>query len=205
MSSLLPSNATALEQAAAQALAEIERVNIPLRQLWNPETCPISLLPYLAWAFSVDRWDASWAEPVKREVVRSAFYVHRRKGTISALRRVVEPLGYLLRVEEWWETDPQGTPGTFRIDIGVLESGITEDTYIELERLIDDAKPLARHLVGLAIKLESRGKIHLAAASVGGDEMTVYPHSPGPIEVSATAHPTFAQHIIDTVSVRHHD
>ena len=49
-----------LEQRAAEALAEIRRVPIPLRDLLSPERCPEPLLPYLAWAFSVDRWHASW-------------------------------------------------------------------------------------------------------------------------------------------------
>ncbi|GHK16942.1 hypothetical protein ECZU03_07310 [Escherichia coli] len=30
---------------------------VPLRTLWNWRTCPVKLLPYLAWALSVDRWD----------------------------------------------------------------------------------------------------------------------------------------------------
>lgn len=41
--------------------------------------------------------------------------------------------------------------GTFRLDIGVLESGITEEMYLEMERLIADAKPASRHLIGLNI------------------------------------------------------
>lgn len=200
---LLPPNATPLERAAATALAELERVPVPLRTLWDPDTCPAHLLPYLAWAFSVDRWDESWSDAAKREVIKASFYVHQRKGTISALRRVVEPLGYLLRVEEWWQTDPPGPRGTFRIDIGVLEHGITEATFAELERLIDDAKPLTRHLVGLAIKLESRGACYVGATSYGGDELTVYPFDPGPIEVGGRLPAGLGQHTIDTVSVNH--
>lgn len=34
----------------------------------------------------------------------------------------------------------------FRLDIGVHDQGITEETYLELERLISDAKPCSRHL-----------------------------------------------------------
>lgn len=151
----------------------------------------------------MDRWDESWSESVKREVVKSSFYVHKKKGTISALRRVVEPLGYLLRVEEWWQTEPEGPAGTFRVDIGVLDTGITEETFDELERLIDDAKPLTRHLIGLAIKLESQGQLYMGATSYSGDEMTVYPFDPGPIEIGAEAYAGFGQHIIDTVSVTH--
>lgn len=51
----------------------------------------------------MDRWDEGWAESVKRQVVSDAFYIHQHKGTISAIRRVVEPFGFLIRVIEWWK------------------------------------------------------------------------------------------------------
>lgn len=54
-SDLLPTGSSPLERAAAIALAEIERIPVPIRQLWHPDKCPVRLLPYLAWAFSVDR------------------------------------------------------------------------------------------------------------------------------------------------------
>src|SRR5690606_31567944 len=136
---LLPGNATELERNAAQALAQIQRVPIPLRELWNPDTCPVELLPYLAWAFSVDRWSQAWPESAKRAAIRAAYFIHAHKGTIGALRRVVEPLGYLIEVLESWEEVPAGVPGTFRLLIGVLDTGIDEAMYQELTFLIDDA------------------------------------------------------------------
>ena len=199
---LLPGNATELERLAAQALAQIERVPVPLRDLWNPDACPVALLPYLAWAFSVDRWSQSWPESAKRNAIKAAYFIHSRKGTIGALRRVVEPLGYLIEVREWWEELPLGVPGTFRLLIGVLDTGITEAMYQELTWLIDDAKPLSRHLVGLAIGLEVRGAPYIGAASIDGEILTVYPYAPGPIEVSSSALLfTGAEHSIDTMSV----
>ena len=199
---LLPGNATELEHLAAQALAQIERVPVPLRDLWNPDTCPVALLPYLAWAFSVDRWSQSWPESAKRNSIKAAYFIHSRKGTIGALRRVVEPLGYLIEVREWWEELPEGVPGTFRLLIGVLDTGITEAMYQELTWLIDDAKPLSRHLIGLAIGLEVRGSTYVAAAGLSGETITVYPYAPGPIEVSAPAVLVGGiAHIIDTMSV----
>lgn len=199
---LLPGNATELERNAAQALAQIERVPIPLRELWNPDTCPVELLPYLAWAFSVDRWSPAWPESAKRAAIRSAYFIHAHKGTIGALRRVVEPLGYLIEVREWWEEAPLGVPGTFRLMIGVLDSGITEAMYQELTWLIDDAKPLTRHLVGLAIGLEVRGRTYIGAAAMDGETLTVYPYAPGPIEVSSPAVLLGgAAHTIDTMSI----
>ncbi|WP_027908741.1 phage tail protein I [Pseudomonas sp. URMO17WK12:I4] len=199
---LLPSNGTQLERLAAQALAQIELVPVPIRDLLSPTRCPVELLPYLAWAFSVDRWESSWSEATKRQVIASAYYVHAHKGTIGALRRVVEPLGYLIRVTEWWQEKPEGVPGTFRLDIGVLESGITEEMFESLTLLIDDAKPVSRHLTGLAIVLETRGRTYVGATALHGDTTTVYPYEPGPIEVSAPAIlQGGAAHIIDIMSV----
>ncbi|AEB58214.1 phage tail protein I [Ectopseudomonas mendocina] len=198
---LLPGNATELERNAAQALAQIERVPVPLRDLWNPDTCPLELLPYLAWAFSVDRWSPAWPESAKRAAIRAAYFIHARKGTIGALRRVVEPLGYLITVSEWWQTNPQGIPGTFSLEIGVLETGITEDMYQELTFLIDDAKPVSRHLTGLDISLETHLTAYLGVAVVDGDELDVYPWQTPDIDVAVKAHVGVTTTINDELDV----
>lgn len=198
-SRLLPIGSSPLEVAAARACAELMRVPVPLRDLWNPSTCPLNLLPYLAWAFSVDRWDERWPVATKRNVVRNAHFVHRHKGTISALRRVVEPLGYLIEVREWWQLNE--TPGTFRLVVGVLETGITEEMYRELERLIADAKPASRHLTGLAISLSTTGSAYVGASSYSGDALTVYPYLPELIAVGAPDYRGAAVHLIDNLRV----
>lgn len=198
---LLPGNSTPLERQAAQALAQIQRVPIPLRQLCNPDDCPVVALPYLAWAFSVDRWDSNWTEATKRAAIRSSRYIHAHKGTIGALRRVVEPLGYLIEVQEWWQTVPNGVPGTFAIKVGVLDTGITEEMYQELTWLIDDARPVTRHLTGLAISLESSGVLNISVAVYDGDEIDIYPPVMRDIEVSGTIGVVGREHSIDTLDV----
>ncbi len=198
---LLPRNSTPLERQAAQALAQIQRVPIPLRQLCNPNECPVNVLPYLAWAFSVDRWDSNWTEATKRAAIRSSRYIHAHKGTIGALRRVVEPLGYLIEVMEWWETVPEGVPATFALKVGVLDTGITEEMYQELTWLIDDAKPLTRHLTGLAISLETPGSIHIGVAVYEGDVIDVYPPMQRDIEVTGYIGVVGREHSIDTLDV----
>ncbi|MBM1191690.1 phage tail protein I [Pseudomonas weihenstephanensis] len=199
--SLLPRNASDLERQAAQALTQIQRVPVPLRQLWNPDTCPAELLPYLAWSLSVDRWDSKWLESTKRAAIRASYVIHSRKGTIGALRRVVEPLGYLIEIVEWWQTVPEGVPGTFALKVGVLDTGITEEMYQELTFLIDDAKPVSRHLTGLAISLESTGLINVFAALYEGDEIDVYPPAPRDIEVMGHFGPAGREHHIETLDV----
>ena len=134
-SALLPANSTPLERHLAEATHRA--IPVPIADLWRPQSCPTHLLPYLAWARSVDRWDPVWSGAAKRGVIASAFYVHQHKGTTGALRRVVEPLGYLIKVVEWWERVPVGPAGTFSLKVGVLDTGISDAMYQELERLID--------------------------------------------------------------------
>lgn len=201
MSSLLPLNRTPLE--AAIEAGGTEDLATMLRRLYNPDTCPAGLLYLLAWAWSVDRWDDRWSEAVKRSVIRSSFSVHAHKGTIGALRRVVEPFGYLIEVTEWWETVPEGVPGTFALKVGVADEGISEETYQELTALIDDARPVSRHMTGLAISLETVGGLYLAAAISDGDELDVYPPQALDLEVTGAIGRGGRDHTIDYLDVNH--
>lgn len=115
------------------------------------------------------------------------------------MRRVVEPLGYLIEVREWWKLNEE--PGTFRLVVGVLDSGITEEMYQELERLIEDAKPASRHLTGLAISLSSTGELYVGTACYHGDALTVYPYMPEEIIVGGGIYPASAIHLIDNLRV----
>ena len=199
MTSLLPHNSTPLERAVE--LATAEQTVIPLRTLYNPDTCPAHLLHQLAWTWSVDRCDEAWSEAVKRSVIRSSFYVHSHKGTIGALRRVVEPLGYLIDVREWWQTVPEGVPGTFALQVGVLDQGITEQMYVELTRLIDDAKPVSRHLTELAIALSTSGYLRVAASLAEGEEIDVYPPMSRDIDVIGSCGPVGRDHQIEYLDI----
>ena len=57
-------------------------------------TCPAALLPWLAWGLSVDDWDSSWPEPVKRAVIAASADVHRHKGSVWSIRRMLALAGY---------------------------------------------------------------------------------------------------------------
>lgn len=171
--SLLPPGSSALERRLAQACSGISDLNVPLRDLWNPWKCPAKFLPYLAWAFSVDRWEETWTETAKRQAVSDAFWIHQRKGTVAAVKRVIEGLGYSMTLEEWWKVaDPAGT---FRLEIDLNEIGITEPMIYELERIIGDAKPVSRHISQLTLLQHSRGLASIGAAVSDGEIITVYP------------------------------
>lgn len=91
---ILPNNRTALEHALEGVSAA--RFPIPtelVASVWNPDTCPADLLPYLAWGLSVDLWDDAWHETTKREVCRKSLILHRLKTTPAGIKAHVEVAG----------------------------------------------------------------------------------------------------------------
>ena len=196
---LLPPNAMPLERRTARVCAAWTTLPVILRTLWQPQTCPLSLLPYLAWALSVDRWNTTWPASTKRQITQASFALHQRKGTVSALRQAVEPLGYHVSVQEWWACTPPDKAGTFRLQLSVLEKGITEATRREVERLIEAAKPLARHLLSLTLALEARGAIYGLAAMMDGETLSVYPYTPDIIISHGQCMMAGTLHLIDTL------
>lgn len=174
-SHLLPIGSTALEKRAAEILKSAVENPIIIAELINPDRCPAHLLPYLAWAFSVDKWDESWSEEVKRIAIKQSYFVHKHKGTIAAVKRVIEPIGYLVELKEWFQTQPQGKAGTFSLTVEVPESGLNEQTYNELVRLVNDVKPVSRHLVQLAIAISPTGLLNTFIGQQTGEIITVYP------------------------------
>ncbi len=171
--SLMANGSSLLEQRAAAACASISDLSVPLRDLWNPRRCPVKFLPYLAWAFSVDRWEETWSEKEKRQAVSDAFWIHQRKGTVAAVRRVIETLGYSMTLQEWWEVaDPAGT---FRLEVDLNDIGITESMIKELERIIGDAKPVSRHISQLTLSLSVTALASMGSAFIDSEVITVYP------------------------------
>jgi len=76
--------------AATQARA----LPVPVDALWDPARIPAPLLAWLAWSLAVEDWDANWPEWRKRDVIAAAISIHRLRGTVAALRRVLEVTGF---------------------------------------------------------------------------------------------------------------
>lgn len=121
--SLLPPNASALERGIEAAAARAAALPVPLRELVSPDECPLELLPYLAWALSIDSWSSSWPEGVKRARVRRAIEIQRRKGTAESVRTVVQSFGGAVALREWWQMEPRGDPHTFQLMVTLSGAG----------------------------------------------------------------------------------
>lgn len=92
--SILPTSATEFERSIEAASARIQTFPDYIRPIWDADTCPQAILPWLAWAMSVDDWSAAWSVETKREVIRQSVWVHQRKGTIGAIKRALVAAGY---------------------------------------------------------------------------------------------------------------
>jgi len=150
---LLPPNASQLELDLEQAISApcaqiaVERIET----LWRPQQCPTELLPWLAWALSVDYWDPRWDEQTKRDVVAASIPIHRKKGTPYAVKYMLEVAGFpTTEIIEWWQKDPifNGPAHTFCLRVlngGGNRTVLSRDAYAEIERIVDLVKPVRSH------------------------------------------------------------
>ncbi|MFC3549454.1 phage tail protein I [Lysobacter cavernae] len=148
MSSLLPRNSVPAERAIEAATARIGDVPTPLRDLWNPDTCPTDMLPWLAWALSIDGWKPYWPEHVKRARIRMALDIQRRKGTAQSVRQVVAAFGGFVQLREWWQLDPRGPPHTFEMVLTLSGEGGETATAQYVDDVIGEVsrtKPVRSH------------------------------------------------------------
>jgi phage tail P2-like protein len=56
---------------------------------------------------SLDNWSTDWPESIKRERVRKAIAIARRKGTAQSVRTVVASFGGSVAIREWWQSEPR--------------------------------------------------------------------------------------------------
>jgi phage tail P2-like protein len=167
MTSLLPPNATALERGLEAAASRAAAIPVALRDLWNPATCPVDLLPWLAWSLSIDIWDPAWPEPFKRARVAQAIEIQRLKGTLASVRAIVSLFGGSIALREWWETVPQGDPHTFNLVLSLASTSAGPPAAGLLEQGIDEitlTKPLRSHFT-FAQALDAAGAIGLTGAA----------------------------------------
>ncbi|MGB8603370.1 MAG: phage tail protein I [Rhizomicrobium sp.] len=146
--SLLPPNATTLELALEAATTRIDAIKTDLRALWSPDDCPEGLLPWLAWSLSLDSWSADWPVEVKRNRVRRAIEIARRKGTSESVRSVVASFGGAVGLREWWQDGGSGVPHTFDLALTLSSMNGKPATAEFIESVIAEVnrtKPVRSH------------------------------------------------------------
>jgi phage tail P2-like protein len=117
--SLLPPNSTAQELALEATVSRASNLPSHARKLWDVDTCPADLLPWIAWGQSVTAWDDAWNETKKRAVIAASIEVHQHKGTPRAIICALIAMGYYgVTVVD---TRADLPPFQFDVDLGVSQ------------------------------------------------------------------------------------
>ena len=125
--------------------------NIPIKFLWDPETCPVGFLPHLACAWSVDGDPADYDTQQLRDLIADSLNIHLRKGTVWSIKRAVEILGY--NITALVEGDRDGDDNIIRTAGRWANFSVTIDTAIPVAAanaavaLIEAIAPVSRKLV----------------------------------------------------------
>ncbi|OLA79633.1 MAG: phage tail protein I [Azospirillum sp. 47_25] len=172
--SLLPPNASKLLRDLEKTGSRLSFLEILNRYLRNPEKCPEHLLPWLGWALSVDVWNETWAESIRRNVIKASISVHRHKGTLGALKRALEAFEFdHVTIEEWF--DYGGNPYTFRVFIEVVTEGFDINDLTEVQAVINQTKNVRSHLEMLRAFLCTTSETpRLGNAFSTGEITTIY-------------------------------
>ncbi|MFQ2706215.1 phage tail protein I [Aeromonas caviae] len=185
MSELLPPSSTPLERALADTVAKVSTLPTPARDLWNPDTCPVELLPWLAWAWSVDEWDASWTEIQQRAAVKASYSVHRYKGTIGSVKDALQALGLGVQVQEWFNQIPAGDPYTYKLLLEVNQYGVSLAQLEKIQDVVDNAKNLRSHMTTLDMTVSSNSTVYIGAVAMSGNEIA-FSHPAGTLIADGT-------------------
>ncbi len=185
MSDLLPPSATPQERALADTAARVSAVPTPARNLWNPDTCPVELLPWLAWAFSLDDWDVTWTEAQQRAAVKASYSVHRYKGTIGSVKDALQALGLGVQVQEWFNQIPAGDPYTYKLLLEVNQYGVSLAQLETIQAVVENAKNLRSHMTTLDMTVSSNSTVYIGAVAMSGNEIA-FSHPAGTLIADGT-------------------
>lgn len=174
---LLPPNASAGEKAFEQATARIGAVPVvQLASLWRPDTCPVALLPWLAWAVGVEVWSSAWDEATKRAAIAAAPYIKRHKGTRGAVNRALTVLGFPFVVTELWTIETRAPhPFRYHLSIDVTGRGASLDDIDQITASVDAAKSLRSLMTRFELTSRIATDTYTAAAAYGGMTVTIFP------------------------------
>ena len=181
ISSLLPANSSKLERdieaVIAKRFASLEIVN---RKIFNQDECAGNLLEYLACLLSLDAWESSWNSDKRRQAVKNSLSIHRKKGTIHALKKALENFSYQSEITEWFQPGGDAEkPYTFAINLIRDNETLSSDIAGELKKInsvVEDVKNVRSHLRGVKIDTQSYYGFYIGCCTNVGQTFTLYPY-----------------------------
>ena len=174
---LLPDSIVGIQEVQDTAKAidpEMLSVSQSIREaliLSRIDELPEPVLDLLAWQYHVDNYEPlSLPIEQKRAQVRDAILIHRKKGTPWALKQELKNIGFPVEIDE-----DTGQPYIF--DIRVLLNGQADTTavYNAAVKAAKRAKNTRSKIGTIGLESQTDATVRLAAASVSGVHVEVYP------------------------------
>lgn len=100
------------------------------------------ILDELAWQMHVDWYDANAETEAKRKIIKTAFKIHRLRGTPYAVEEVVKAYFSEAEIKEWFEYG--GDPYMFRVIVD--SSAMTPELESRFTLAVNAAKNLRSHM-----------------------------------------------------------
>lgn len=183
MNELLPHNATRFETDLSGAISQISDVPVPVRDMWNPDTAPEELLPWLAWALSIDDWVTTWTDREKRDAIKAAIFVQKTKGTIGAVKAQLAVMNIDVDVVEWHQNEVIGPAYTYEIRVDASSNAASLEAIQTAIATIDRVKSLRSHMTMAQVGTSTSAGPYFAAVAGMGNEITVEYRPPAVLDV----------------------
>jgi len=168
---LLPPNATPAETALEGATARIELVQMPVREIKDPDTIPANMLPWLAWEVCVPNWDPGWTEEQRRRTVKTSLAVLKKRGTPEAVIQAISALFTGSKMLEWHRQAVQGAPYTFELLLEVTVDPLERALLMKIIEVVEHTKNLRSHLTAIRISIRTESHLYVAGALGLGIEL----------------------------------
>ena len=111
------------------------------------DSLPEGLLDILARDFKVDWYDFAQSLEAKRNTIKTHWSVHRRLGTVGAVRTAIQAIYPEVVIQEWF--DYEGDPYHFKLHVEIPGSDISPDLHAQLLNALEYYKPVRAVLDGI--------------------------------------------------------
>ncbi|EEJ9033292.1 phage tail protein I [Salmonella enterica subsp. enterica serovar Oslo] len=159
-----------LANIAAERFAQLDMTTL---LVYLVDVVDASALPSLAEQFHVqglEGWLFASDEQEKRELIKQVIELHKYKGTVWAVRRVLEILSLPGAITEWFEYG--GKAYFFKVDIELVNQGMDENLFNNLVELIHQYKNVRSKLEALIIWIINQSVLPIIGCALYGGEIT---------------------------------
>lgn len=200
--SLLPDNRTVLEVSFEKTVSGLlADMGYSLPALWRANDVPADLLPWLAQAKGVGRWDTEQTESERREAVADIWPLQAESGTRAAIKRALTAAGFEAEVVPWQKMVPKGQPYELQVTGWADDKPIDEARRANVLQRVGDAVS-ERDVISVRLGRQSVGDSRVGAVVQLGKVVNVQPYVVGEISTDSSSRYGAAVHSLKVMNIQ---